>query len=541
MKQFDYVIVGAGSAGCVLAHRLSEDPKTTVLLLEAGKRDGHILVRMPLLTGLLWNNPAFNWGYESEPEPHLNGRKINIPRGKLLGGSSSINAMIYARGHPRDYDQWRQMGAAGWDYASVLPYFKRAETNWRGETKFHGGSGPLQVTRMDVRRPIVLNAFREAGKAAGYDLTDDPNGADPEGFGDADFTVGNGRRSSTARAYLHPAMSRPNLKVETHALASKILFEGTRAIGIEYRQDGRTERVQANREVILSGGAINSPHLLMLSGVGPAEHLREHGIEVVLDSPGVGQNLEDHISAGLEYSCKGPVTLDAELRFDRLAVAAFKWLFAGDGTFAYFPFGGSAYIRTRPELDRPDIQFLIRNASAKSRVWFPGIRSRVGDAVACRLTQLHPESVGSVTLRSASPEDKPRIIHNYFAAENDLRSMREGIKAARKVFEQKPLADLLESEKEPGPNVRSDDEIDAYIRETATTIFHPVATCRMGPDPRSVVDSELRVKGIGSLRVVDASIMPHVSGSNTNAPTIMIAEKAADMIRGQPPLPPVEV
>ncbi|MDB5410628.1 MAG: Choline dehydrogenase [Rhodospirillales bacterium] len=537
--RYDYIIVGAGSAGCVLANRLSEDRATKVLLLEAGKADRHVWLKLPLKFRDLMTVMRFNWGYDTEAEPHLGGRSVYLPRGRVLGGSSSINGMIYSRGHPSDYDHWRQLGLAGWSYADVLPYFKRSENHPDGESEYHGAGGPLAVAKGD-RTSVAHQAYLAAGRAAGYPVTADANAAHAEGFGPADYTIRGGRRGSTSRVFLAPAIGRPNLTVVTGAHACRVLFQGKRAMGVEYRVRGRLATARAEREVILSGGAYNSPQLLMLSGVGPPDELRRRGIAPIHDSPAVGSNLQDHVHVGVAYATEQMKSFDNELRADRLTIAFFNWLLFAKGHLTTLPVGCLSYIRTRKELDRPDIELLMGRVAPDAHIWFPGIREPKGGYLGTRVVMLHPESRGSVTLRSGDPAAKPVIRHNYLAAATDLRALRDGVKAARAIYGTQPLKGMIADELLPGAAIRSDAEIEAYIRDTASTIYHPVGTCRMGTDVAAVVDAELRVNGVEGLRVVDASVMPTVPGGHTNAPTIMVAEKAADAILGRRPLPAEE-
>ncbi|NQV56232.1 MAG: choline dehydrogenase [Rhodospirillales bacterium] len=538
-NSYDYIIVGAGSAGCVLANRLSEDKDTRVLILEAGKWDRHPWLKLPLKFRDLSEDSRFNWGYDSQPEPKLDNRSIHIPRGKVIGGSSSINGMIYSRGHPTDYDHWRQLGLSGWSYNDVLPYFKRSEGHHGGDSEFHGGGGPLQVTRGDDHSK-VHDAYLSAGKAAGHPVTRDLNGAMHEGFGAAEYTIGGGMRSSTARAFLKPAMARLNLTIETEAPATRVVFENGRAAGVEYRQRGKVLTARANREVILSGGAFNSPQLLLLSGIGPADELAAHGITPVVEAANVGRNLQDHISVLVGYKALDLGQFDSELRLDRLTMAVLNWAFFRKGYLTTLPVGAISYVRTRPDLARPDIEFLMTRMAPDAHIWFPGFKKAKDSFLGCRVILLHPESRGTVTLKSTDPTDKPNIFHEYLAVENDLVTFREGVKAARRVYAENPIAEMTDGELYPGPDTKSDDDIDAYIRDTASTIFHPAGTCRMGPDAEAVVDGELRVNGVSGLRVVDASVMPTVIGGHTNAPTIMIAEKAADFILGKASPAPIE-
>jgi choline dehydrogenase len=534
---YDYIIVGAGSAGCVLANRLSADPKNRVLLIEAGGHHRHFLLTMPLGFMRALFQSRFTWGFWSEPEPHLNGRKLPLPRGRVLGGSSSINGMFYMRGHSLDFDTWRQMGCTGWGYADVLPYFKRMETSWRGAGAYHGANGPLHVVPVDTKHRLH-EPLMETGRAAGFPITDDINGAQEEGFSRGELTIDpKGRRASTARAYLQPAMARPNLTVVTDALTRRVVLEGKRAVGVEYEREGQSVTVRAAREVILSGGAYNSPQLLMLSGIGPADELRKHNIAVAHDLPGVGRNLSEHPRVPVHFTLRKKISFLNQLRADKVAFSVAQWWLTGKGTFSNQVNSANPILKTRAELAQPDIQLWCNPIRMDAQIWFPGYRKRQEDQITADVILLHPQSRGWLTLKSADPKDYPAITLNNFADPADLRTARDGIRIARRVYATDPQASLTGTELLPGTDKQSDDELDAHIRQYAGVTQHPVGTCTMGTGSMSVVDPELRVHGIEGLRVVDASIMPTVPGGNTNAPTIMVAEKAADMILGLAPLP----
>jgi len=533
---YDYVIVGGGSAGCVLANRLSEDGAASVLLIEAGGRDLHPFIHIPLGMGKMHERDMFNWGYRTEPEPNMNGREIEAMRGKVLGGSSSINVMAYTRGNRGDYDRWAQKGALGWSYADVLPYFKRCETWEGGANPWRGGAGPVGTEFAKTTDP-VYDAWLDAARAAGFPVTDDYNGRQQEGFGRGQYTIRGGYRSSAATAYLRPAKSRPNLDVVTGALATRVLMQGTRATGVEYAQGIRgTVRVNADREVILSGGAFNTPPLLMLSGIGPADHLRATGIKPVVDLP-VGKNLQDHLAVIIFFERLNESVFRHDMRFDRMAVSMLRAYFFGTGPGTVVPGGLHAFVKTRPELAVPDIEFMFRGAPADTHLWFPGIRPAYVDGYGIRPTLLHPDSRGEILLRSSDPREAPRIAYNFFSAPNDLPRLREGFKRAREVAYQAPMDAYRGRETSPGDAVETDAEIDAFIRRTAITAHHPCGTCAMGTTPDTVTDPELRVRGVEHLRVVDASVMPDLVSAHINACVLMIAEKASDIIRKRTPLP----
>ena len=532
-KTYDYIVIGAGSAGCVLAARLSEDKDARVLVLEAGGKDDHPYLRMPLgfLKAML--NPRFNWGYMSEPEPYLNHRRIFLPRGKVLGGSSSINGMFYMRGHPLDYDTWRQMGCEGWGYADVLPYFRKMETSWRGPGKYHGGSGPLHVAPIDTRK-LLHEPLMETARNAGYPVSEDIHAELPEGFSKGEVTIDRrGRRASSSRAYLHPAMSRPNLEVQTGALTHRVLIENGRATGVEYSKDGQLHQVRAEREVILSGGSYNSPQLLMLSGIGPGDELTEHGIKPVVELPGVGKNLSEHPCVMLQFAARKPVTFLRELRLDRAALSAAQWAVFGTGPFATQINSCNVVIRTEPRLAQPDIQIMCNPVRMDAALWFPGVTRQLEHAFQVGVVLLHPHSRGEVKLKSANPAELPGVHLNIMASPAEFEIMRRGIREARRIYRTEPQGELTGPETMPGDKVVTDAALDDFIREACQVTQHPVGACKMGHDPMAVVDPQLRVHGVEGLRVADASIMPTVPGANTNASVIMIGELASDLVRGR--------
>jgi choline dehydrogenase len=531
---FDFVVIGAGSAGCVVANRLSADPRHRVLLVEAGGRDRHPLVQLPMLMGKLMHSRIYNWHYETEPEPELDNRRIYWPRGKALGGCSTINGMIYVRGNRWDYDRWAQMGLPGWSYAEVLPFFRKSESHVQRRDEFHGGDGPLTVTRARSRNPL-FDAFIEAGRQAGYPVNDDFNGAGQEGFGRYDFTIRNGRRCSTAKAFLRPVEGRPNLTVLTRALTRRILLEDGRAVGVELAVRGEPRRVAAEREVILCAGAVNSPQILMLSGIGDGDELREHGIATACHLPGVGKNLQDHVDVCLVYEVTKPITLYRDLRVDRLTRAILQGALLGEGVATTFPYEAGAFLRSRPGLEAPDIQAHFMPALERTaNLHWPKLRrgQRVEDkhGITIRVGPVNPESRGRIALRSADPAAPPLIYANYLQAEFDKRTALAGVAMMREVMAQPAFAGLRGRELAPGPEVRSEAELRHWLKRAGGTTLHPVGSCKMGNDPLAVVDAELRVHGIRGLRVADASIMPIIASGNTNAPAIMIGEKCADMV-----------
>ena len=523
----DYVIVGAGSAGCVLANRLTEDG-ARVVLLEAGPKDRNPMIHIPAGVRTLLFHPVVNWNYSSEPEPGSGGRRIHWPRGKVLGGSSSINGMQYVRGNPTDYDGWAQRGCVGWSYDEVLPYFRKSEDfRERGDADYRGRGGVLAVEEARTILPLT-HKFVEAAQQAGFPLTKDYNGAQQEGVGYSQMTRMGRRRASTAQTFLAAARGRPNLKIETEAVATKLLFEGRKCVGVAFRQGGRDREIRVDREVILSGGSINSPHLLQISGVGPGAHLQKLGIETVHDLPGVGDNLSDHYVTRIAHRVKNAVTMNQLSRFPRVVPEIARWVLFGDGALTFGATSAMVFSRSRDGLSSPDLQLLFAPVSFE-----PDRRNvlerKPGMAVA--ICPARPESRGTIMAASPDPFEPPAIRPNYLSAENDLHVMLAGIKQTRRIFAAPAIAAYSEGEVRPGTPIETLDDAREFTQANGTTIYHPVGTCKMGEDPMAVVDPRLRVHGVSGLRVVDASVMPTVTTGNTNAPTIMIAEKAADMIR----------
>jgi choline dehydrogenase-like flavoprotein len=526
---FDYIIVGAGSAGAVIASRLTEQSDVSVLLLEAGKPDRHPLMAMPLAFRKVYNSPAYGWNYVSEPEPNMLGRQLEIPRGRTLGGTSSINAMIGIRGNRRDFDLLEEQGLDGWGYADVLPYFKRLENSWRGEGPFHGASGPVHVSLMNYD-DMVYEPLREAAAVIGIPVNDDPNGVEQDGISRMEATIGSGRRSSTARAYLRPATARPNLTIRIGALTTRILIENGKATGVEYRCNGKQQQVRAEREIVLSAGTYNSPQILMLSGIGPADHLRSAGVRPLHDLPGVGQNLSEHPNLIMLFAASKNIGLTRHLRYDRAARGFVRWFMRHDGIFASNGGAANVFLRTLPGLDRPDVQLTCMSIDNDASLWFPHLTKAPVFGFGVRIGALHPLSRGQVSLRSSKPDDNPRIFFNMFSAPEDLATMIRGVRATRALYAASPMRELIDREVRPGPEIQDDVALAGELRRNGGHRSHPVGTCRMGLDKHAVVDAQLRVNGVEGLRVADASILPEVTSGNTNLPSIMIGEKASDLL-----------
>jgi len=528
----DFVIIGSGSAGSAMAYRLSEDGRYSVIVIEFGGPDIGPLIQMPAALSFPMNMETYDWGFSTEPEPHIGGRSLVTPRGKVVGGSSSINGMVYVRGHARDYDHWSESGARGWSYADVLPYFKRMENSHGGQVGWRGMDGPLHIQRGRRDNPL-FKAFVDAGHQAGFEVTEDYNGQKQEGFGPMEQTIHNGRRWSAANAYLKPALKRPNVKL-VKGLARKIVLEGKRAVGVEIEAGRTFSTIRARREVIIAASSINSPKLLMLSGIGPAAQLKEHGIDVVADRPGVGQNLQDHLEVYIQQECTQPITLYSKLNLFSKAMIGAQWLFFKSGDGATNHFESAAFVRSKAGVEYPDIQYhflpVAIRYDGKAAAESHGFQAHVGP--------MRSKSRGSVTLRSANPRDKPRIQFNYMSHEDDWADFRHCVRLTREIFGQNAFAPFSGAEIQPGANVQSDDEIDNFLREHVESAFHPCGTCKMGAvdDPMAVVDPECRVIGVEGLRVADSSIFPRITNGNLNGPSIMTGEKASDHILGRTPL-----
>ncbi|RZV03313.1 UNVERIFIED_ORG: choline dehydrogenase [Serratia quinivorans] len=537
IKQYDYIIVGAGSAGCVLASRLSEDPNVSVLVLEYGGSDRSIIIQMPSAFSIPMNTKKYNWHYETAAEPHLDNRKLHCPRGKVLGGSSSINGLVYIRGHACDFDEWESLGAKGWGYRNCLPYFKRAENYKFGGDDYRGSEGPLSTNNGNNMANPLYGAWIDSGAQAGYIKTDDCNGYMQEGFGAMHMTVKNGVRWSTANAYLRPAMQRPNLTVITQAMTRQILLEGKRAIGVTYDQNGVTHTVHCKHEVLVSSGPIGSPHLLQRSGIGPAAVLREAGIPVKHDLPGVGENLQDHSEIYIQYACKEPVSLNSKMGWFSKALIGLRWLLFKDGLGASNHFEAGGFIRSEVGLRWPDIQFHFLPAAMR----YDGDKPFKGDGFMVLTGPNKPKSRGYVRARSADPYSHPEIQFNYLQSEEDREGFRRCVRLTREIINQPAMDRFRGVELAPGPDVTTDEEIDAFVRANMESTMHPCGSCRMGEDDMAVVDSALNVRGLYGLRVIDSSVFPTEPNGNLNAPTIMLAERASDLVRGKTLLPEADV
>ena len=537
MEKYDYIIIGAGSAGCVLANKLGEDKKNKILILEAGPMDYNLMIHIPAGVYSAYRNPKINWNYYTEHEPELFDRTVSMPRGKVVGGSSSINSMVYMRGHPLDYDRWQsECGLRDWSYEQCLPYFKAGESSDRGENEWRGANGYLGVTKGSFNNPL-FDALEEAGTQSGQGHSDDLNGYNPEGIARLDATRKNGRRCSAAVAHLRPAIARGNVTLITRAQVEKINLNGNSATGISYRSKGKLHSTEANREVILSGGAINSPHLLMLSGIGPAKHLKEYGIDTQIDLPGVGQNLQDHATTILQYACKKSFPIHKVNQPHRKLATGLRWVFTRKGMATSNIWEAGGLIKSEANAIYPDIQYHFGPVGFE----IDGDKISLLQAFAIHVDQLRPRSRGQVTLKSANPSDKPLMTFNYLQDPQDLRELVNGVKKARELISHPSFDEFRGIEMIPGPEIKSDSDIEKWVREAAETDYHPSCTCAMGQSEMSVVDDQMKVHGIEKLRVVDASVMPQIVSGNLNAPTQMIAARAADLILGKQQLESLKV
>lgn len=532
--KFDYIIVGAGSAGCVLANRLTQDPNNRVLLLETGGSDKSIFIQMPTALSIPMNTNKYAWQFETQPEPFLDNRRMHCPRGKVLGGSSSINGMVYVRGHAKDFDEWQEHGAQSWDYAHCLPYFQRAETWAFGANDYRGGQGPLGVNNGNQMKNPLYKAFIDAGVQAGYLATDDYNGAQQEGFGAMHMTIKDGVRASTANAYLRPAMSRPNLTVITHALVHRVLLDGKVATGVKYERHGQVLNVHAAKEVILSAGSVGSPHLLQLSGIGDKQTLEHAEIDVKHVLPGVGKNLQDHLEFYFQFKCTQPISLNGKLDLWNKFLIGSRWFFTKTGLGATNHFESCGFIRSNDNSPWPDLQYHFLPAAMR----YDGKEAFAGDGFQVHIGHNKPQSRGSVTVVSNDPKEPPRIQFNYLKHEADREGFRACVRLTREIIGQAAFDEFRGEEIQPGKHIQTDEEIDAFVREHVESAYHPSCSCKMGEDELAVVDSQTRVHGLTGLRVVDSSIFPTIPNGNLNAPTIMVAERAADLILGNKMLAP---
>ncbi|AWL12210.1 Choline dehydrogenase [Saliniradius amylolyticus] len=529
-KDYDYIIIGAGSAGCVLANRLTEDGQHRVLLLETGGSDKSLFIQMPTALSIPMNTKKYAWQFHSEPEPYLDDRQMHCPRGKVLGGSSSINGMVYVRGHARDFDEWAEQGAEQWDYQHCLPYFKKAESWYLGGDDYRGDQGPLGTNNGNEMQNPLYQAFIDAGVEAGYLKTDDYNGEQQEGFGPMHMTVQGGKRCSAARAYLDPARQRDNLTIVTHALAHKVMLDGKVATGVEFEHKGKRQRITANQEVILSAGSVGSPHLLQLSGIGDPEVLAEAGIEVKHELPGVGKNLQDHLEFYFQFKCKQPITLNGKLDWFSKGLIGSRWLLKKDGLGATNHFESCGFIRSNEQVEWPDLQYHFLPAAIR----YDGKSAFDGHGFQVHIGHNKPKSRGFVHVQSADPKQAPRIQFNYLEEQEDIEGFRACVRLTREIINQPAMDAYRGEEIQPGEQVKTDEQIDAFVRQAVESAYHPSCSCKMGEDAMAVVDSQTRVHGIDNLRVVDSSIFPTIPNGNLNGPTIMVAERAADMIRGKP-------
>ena len=534
---FDYIIVGAGSAGCVLANRLTESGEHQVLLVETGGSDKSIFIQMPTALSIPMNTAKYAWQFETEPEPFLNNRRMHCPRGKVLGGSSSINGMVYVRGHAKDFDEWEEQGAQEWSYQHCLPYFKKAETWAFGGDEYRGNQGPLGVNNGNQMQNPLYKAFIDAGQQAGYEFTSDYNGAQQEGFGAMHMTIKNGRRWSTANAYLRPAMSRSNLTVVTHATVEKVTLQGKRATGIVYARKGQTVAVTATKEVILSAGPIGSPHILQLSGIGPRDVLEKAGVDVQHELPGVGENLQDHLEFYFQFKCKQPITLNGKLDWFSKGLIGTRWILRKDGLGATNHFESCGFIRSKAGVEWPDLQYHFLPAAMR----YDGQAAFNGHGFQVHIGHNKPKSRGSVQIKSANPDEAPSILFNYLQHEDDREGFRACVRRTREIIAQAAFDPYRDGEIQPGEAIQSDEEIDSFVRSHVESAYHPSCSCKMGVDPLAVVDPQTRVHGVTSLRVVDSSIFPTIPNGNLNAPTIMVAERAADLILHGQAVEPTQV